>query len=58
MAWTIVPNTNLGGPHVGFTYRAFDFAFFPLFSHLQKPFTRPNDRSTLNFNYSLDLLTR
>ena len=32
---------------------AFDFAFFLFVSYYQKPFTRPNNRSTLNFDHSL-----
>jgi hypothetical protein len=30
---TINPKTYLGGPHVGFTCGAVDFAFFSFFSH-------------------------
>ena len=30
-----------------------DLAFFLFVSHPQRPFTRPNDPSTLNFDHSL-----
>src|SRR5712664_4592979 len=46
VARTINPDTNLGGPHVGFTCGAFDFAFFLLLSPLRKPFTPPLIRTS------------
>ncbi len=39
VARTINPDTNLGGPHVGFTCGAFDFAFFLPVPLPRKPFT-------------------
>ncbi|PYX50841.1 MAG: hypothetical protein DMG76_33640 [Acidobacteria bacterium] len=41
--------------HVGFTCGAFDFAFFLLVSHPQKPFTHPNNRSMFIFDHSLQI---
>src|SRR6267143_2379569 len=55
VARTINPDTNLGGPsrralRVGLlTLPSFLFV-----SHPQKPFTLPNNRSTLIFDHSLD----
>jgi Sec-independent protein secretion pathway component TatC len=38
---------------VGLAYGGFDFAFFLFVPHPLKPFTRLNNRSTLNFALSL-----
>jgi hypothetical protein len=53
VARTINPKTKLGALPSVLEGGAFDLAFFFLVSHPQKPFTRPNNRITLNFDHSL-----
>ncbi len=54
VARTINPKTTLGALPSVFEGGAFDFAFSPLVSHVSKPFSTPNSRSTLIFDCLLN----
>jgi len=53
VARTTNPKLTLGALPSGLEGGAFDSTFFSLVSRPQKPFTRPNNHSALNFDHSL-----